>query len=85
MPSKQSCDLSTGQGERASVELPIAAGHLQDTVGLGNEINEISGDNERFARSTSLAVCLMTFFVSFPSEWFELNKPQASPKMHRAP
>jgi hypothetical protein len=43
------------------------------------------GDDERFARSTSLAVCLMTFFVSFPSEWFELNKPQASPKMHRAP
>jgi hypothetical protein len=35
--SERSCDSSTGQGERASVERPIAAGHLQDTVGLSNE------------------------------------------------
>ena len=35
--SKQICDLSTDQGETASVERHFAAGHLQDTVGLGNE------------------------------------------------
>jgi hypothetical protein len=36
--SERSCDLLTGQVERASVERPIAAGHLQDnSVGLGNE------------------------------------------------
>ena len=28
---------STGQGGRASVEHPIAAGHLQDTLSLSNE------------------------------------------------
>ena len=38
--SEQSFDSSTGQGERASVELPIAAGHLQVAVGLGNEMLE---------------------------------------------
>ena len=32
--SGQSCDSSTGQEERASVERRIAAGHLKDTVGL---------------------------------------------------
>ena len=35
--SERSCDLLTGQGEIASVERPVAVGHLQDTVGLGNE------------------------------------------------
>jgi hypothetical protein len=35
--SKQGCDSSTGQGEKASIEHPFAAGHLQDTVSLGNE------------------------------------------------
>ena len=35
--SERSCDSLTGQGERASSERPIAAGHLQDTVGLGSE------------------------------------------------
>ena len=45
-PSERSCDSWTGQGERASVELPIAAGHLQQAVGLSKEILE---DNERFA------------------------------------
>ena len=35
--SERCCDLLTGQGERASVELPVAAGHLQDTVSLCNE------------------------------------------------
>ena len=34
--SEQSCDSSTGQGERASVELPNETGHLQDTVGTSN-------------------------------------------------
>ena len=32
--SEQSCDSLTGRGERASVERRIAAGHLQDTIGL---------------------------------------------------
>ena len=35
-PSEQSCDLSTGRAERATVERRIAAGHLQDT-GLSDE------------------------------------------------
>jgi hypothetical protein len=35
--SKRSYDSSTDQGETASVERPFAAGHLQNTVGLGNE------------------------------------------------
>ena len=33
--SKESCDSQMGQGERAIVELPIEAGHLQD-IGLRN-------------------------------------------------
>jgi hypothetical protein len=37
VPSEQSFDLSTGQGERASVEPPIAVVHLQDNVDLGNK------------------------------------------------
>ena len=35
--SKRSFDSSTDQGETANVEPPFAAGHLQNTVGLGNE------------------------------------------------
>ena len=35
--SKRSFDSSTDQGERASVEHPFAARHLQNTIGLGNE------------------------------------------------
>ena len=35
--SKHGCDSSTDQAGRASVGRPIATGHLQDTVGLGNE------------------------------------------------
>jgi hypothetical protein len=34
--SKQRCDSSTGQGEKASVERPFVAGYLQDTLSLGN-------------------------------------------------
>ena len=54
--SERSCDSSTGQGKRASIELPSAADHLQDNVGPRNKMQE---DDERFAKSTSLAVCLM--------------------------
>jgi hypothetical protein len=35
--SKRSCGSSTDQAETASVERPFPAGHLQNTVGLGNE------------------------------------------------
>ena len=38
--SEQSCDSWTGRGERASDEYPNAAGRLQNTVGLGNEMLE---------------------------------------------
>jgi hypothetical protein len=34
--SERSFDSSTGQGEKASVELPIAVVHLQDNVDLDN-------------------------------------------------
>jgi hypothetical protein len=40
--SEQSHDSSKGQGERASVECPIVAGHLQDTVNLSNKL--LGGD-----------------------------------------
>jgi hypothetical protein len=36
--SERSCDSLTGQGGRAIVELPVGADHLQDTVGLNNEM-----------------------------------------------
>ena len=35
--SEQSCGSLTGQGEKASVERHIAAGHLQDTVVSGSQ------------------------------------------------
>jgi hypothetical protein len=44
-PSERSCDSSTGQGERASVERPVLAGHLQNAVGLGRKVAE---NDERF-------------------------------------
>ena len=37
VPSKQSFDSSTDQGETANVERPFAAGRLQNTIGLGKE------------------------------------------------
>ena len=40
MLSKRSFDLSTDQGETASVEHFFVAGHLQNTVSLGNERGE---------------------------------------------
>jgi hypothetical protein len=46
--SEQSCDSSTGQGERANVERPVAAGHLRDTVGLSNERWEKTVTNVSF-------------------------------------
>ena len=50
--SEQSCGSSMGQGQKASVERPIAAGHLQDIVSL---ISKMLGDNERFTLTTSLS------------------------------
>jgi hypothetical protein len=44
--SERSFDSTTGQGERASVEPPIAVVHLQDIIALGNEM--LKGNNERF-------------------------------------
>ncbi len=46
VPSEQSSDLSTGQGERASVEPPIAVVHLQDVVGPDSELQRVN--NKRF-------------------------------------
>jgi hypothetical protein len=63
-----------GQGGRASVERCIVAGHLQNTVSLSNEM---LGDDERFTRSISLAVCFMSCFAPFPSKRFKLNNSQA--------
>jgi hypothetical protein len=45
--SKRSFDLSTDQGETASVGRPFAAGHLQNTIGLDNEGGR-ERDNKRF-------------------------------------
>jgi hypothetical protein len=36
--SERSFDSSTGQGERASVEPPIAVVHLHDIIRHGNEM-----------------------------------------------
>ncbi len=44
--SKRSSDSSMDQGETASVERPFATGHLQNTVGLGNERR--GRENKRF-------------------------------------
>ena len=44
--SERSFDSSTGQGERASVEPPIAVVHLQHIVGPSNKM--LKGNNERF-------------------------------------
>ena len=43
--SKRSYDSSTDPGETASVEHPLAAGHLQNTVGLCDERGR---NNKRF-------------------------------------
>jgi hypothetical protein len=80
--SKQRCDLSTGQGEKASVELPIAAGHLQDTVGLSDKM---LGDDERFTESTSPAACFITCSAFFPSKQFKIQHFSDSTEMIYAP
>jgi hypothetical protein len=54
--SKQRCDSSTGQGERASVEHLFAAGHLQDTVSLG----------KRWEETTNGSSCL--FYLTLAEE-----------------
>ena len=51
---KRSCHLPTGQGGRASVERPIGAGHLQDTLSVGNEKWE--KNNERLILFVSLSI-----------------------------
>jgi hypothetical protein len=43
VPSKRSCGSSTDQEERASVEHPVAVGHLQDTVSLGLSATKCRG------------------------------------------
>jgi hypothetical protein len=52
--SERSCDSSTGQGERASIERYIAAGPLRDTVSLSNE----RWGNETNVSSRSLLLTL---------------------------
>jgi hypothetical protein len=44
--SEQRCGSPMDQGERASVEFPVAAGHLQDTISPPNLNGE--NNNERF-------------------------------------
>ena len=59
--SERSCDSSTGQEERASVESPIAAVRLQHAmIGLSNKILR---NDQRF----------MICFISFPSERLKLD------------
>ena len=43
---KKSCGSSTGQEERASIERLFVAGHLKDTIGIGNVMWD--NNNERF-------------------------------------
>jgi hypothetical protein len=45
--SKRRFDLSTDQGETASVESLFVAGHLKNTVSLGNERGK-KRNNKRF-------------------------------------
>ena len=52
--SEQNFDSLTGQGERASVELPIAAVHLNHIVGLDNEMWR--ENNQRFVLFISFNV-----------------------------
>jgi hypothetical protein len=46
--SEQICDSSMGQGGKAIVERPVAAGHLRNTVGLSNERSETITTNVSF-------------------------------------
>ena len=46
--SEQICDSSMGQGGKAIVERPVAAGRLQDTIGLSNERSETITTNVLF-------------------------------------
>jgi hypothetical protein len=66
--SERSRDSSTGRGERASVGPPIAAGHLQDAVSLGNktatkywEVTNLSLDQQ---------LSLLPFPLSGPNQQF---------------
>ena len=52
---KRSYGSSTGQGGRASAERPIAAGHLQDSFRIGNEIRG-GGDDERLILFISFSI-----------------------------
>jgi hypothetical protein len=52
--SERSFDSSMGQGERASVEPPIAVVRLHDIVGLGNEMYR--KNNQRFVLFISFNV-----------------------------
>jgi hypothetical protein len=48
---ERSCGSLTGQGEKASVERPVAAGRLQNTVSLSEEWGKY---NKRFILFISL-------------------------------
>jgi hypothetical protein len=50
--SGQSCDLSTGQGERASVEHLVVVVHLHDIFGLSNKMYKKTNVSSCSFRST---------------------------------
>ena len=54
VPLKRGSDSSTDQGETATVGHPFAAGHLQNTVGLGNE---------RGRETTNVSSCLFRLIL----------------------
>jgi hypothetical protein len=53
---ERSFDSSTGWGERASGKRPFAAGHLQDTVGRGDEKQ---GEEQQTLGLVYFIYCLM--------------------------
>ncbi len=68
VPSKRSCGSSTGQGGRANAEPPFAAGHLQDTIGHGDEV---------WRKVTNVSSCL--FHLTFGEEQLQTQSAWLTP------
>jgi hypothetical protein len=67
--SERSRDSSTGRGERASVGPPVAAGHLQDAVSLGNKT---ATEIKKCWEVTNLSLDPQLSLLLFPLELFKL-------------
>ena len=72
---EQSCGSSTGQGETASVERPVATGRLQNDLSLrdetrGNTTNVSSCSNRLTLREVRLRIQVSTGDICSPSDTY---------------